>query len=229
MVAEQMAGEQPVELSGEEQTLQSAVRQNAAGSRRAAWRVTTSVEYEGETEGNDQVAAYVRECFVKGKAELPDIYDGILALMDENLIPSASTGEPKVFYYKTNGDYYRFLAQFATVDPKSKVAQEVVDMPVVLQRQVARIQRAQNTVEVPQVQYIGKTVHVPVVKQCQIPTIQAVRETVEVPHGQFLDPAVDVPVVMQRQAPQERIRERIANETDVPVPRVMGKSSKLRS
>ena len=31
MVAEHMAGEQPVELSGEEQTLQSAARQNAAG------------------------------------------------------------------------------------------------------------------------------------------------------------------------------------------------------
>ena len=67
MVADQMAGEQPVELSGEEQTLQSAVRQNAAGSRRAAWRVNTSVEYEGETEGNEQEAAYMRECFVKGK------------------------------------------------------------------------------------------------------------------------------------------------------------------
>ena len=85
---EPMAGEQPVDCSGEEQTLQSAVRQDAAGSRRAAWRVTTSVEHEGETEGND-----------------------------ENLIPSASKGEQKLFYYKMNGDYYWFLAELATGDP----------------------------------------------------------------------------------------------------------------
>ena len=131
MVAEQRAGEQPEEVSGEEQTLQWAVHQNAPGSRRAARRVTTSVEYEGETEGNEEEAAYVRKCFVKGKAELPKIYDGILALMNENLIPSASTAE-EVFYDKMKGNYCRFLAEFATGDPKSKVVQEVVDMPVVL-------------------------------------------------------------------------------------------------
>ena len=68
MVAEPMAGEQPEEFSGEEKTLQSAIRQKASWSRRAAWRVTTSVEHEGETEGNG-----------------------------ENLIPSAGTGEQKLF------------------------------------------------------------------------------------------------------------------------------------
>ena len=85
-------------------------------SRRAAWRITTSVEHEGETEGND-----------------------------ENLIPSASTGEQKMFYYKMKGGYYRFLAEFATGDPENEVAQEGVDMPVVLQRQVTTIQRTHKT------------------------------------------------------------------------------------
>ena len=57
---------------------------------------------------------------------------------------------------------------------------------MVLQRQVATIQKAQKTVEVPQVQYIGETVHVPVVNQRLIPTIQAVQETEEVPQVQVL-------------------------------------------
>ena len=51
-----------------------------------------------------------------------------------------------------NGDYYRFLAEFATDDPENEVAQEVVNMPVVLQKQVATIQRTQKTLEVPQMQ-----------------------------------------------------------------------------
>ena len=43
----------------------------------------------------------------------------------------------------------------------------------------------------------------------------------EMPQVQFLGRVLDVPVVMQRQAPQERIQERIVEETDVPVPHVM--------
>ena len=52
----------------------------------------------------------------------------------------------------------------------------------------------QKTVEVPQVQHIGKIVDVPSVMQRQ--TMQ----TTEVPQVQF-DRVVDVPVVLQRQVP----------------------------
>ena len=46
--------------------------------------------------GNEQQVAYVTEYFVKAEAELPEIHDGILALMDERLILSArcSTTRP---------------------------------------------------------------------------------------------------------------------------------------
>ena len=78
--------------------------------------------------------------------EQKEIYDGILALMDENLIPSPSIGEKKVFDYKMKGDYYRFLAECATGDPENEVAQEVVDMSTVSQRQVLVIQKVLKTV-----------------------------------------------------------------------------------
>ena len=45
--------------------------------------------------------------------------------MDENLIPSASTGEPKAFYFEKKDDYYRFLAECATGDAKSKAGDDV--------------------------------------------------------------------------------------------------------
>ena len=75
------------------------------------------------------------------------------------------------------GDYYRSLAESAT----GHVAEQVVDVPVVLQRQVLMIQNVQKIVEVPQVQYIGNIVDVPVATQRQVPTIQTVQKTVEVP------------------------------------------------
>ena len=87
--------------------------------------------------------------------------------------------------------------------------------------------KVQKTVEVPQVQYIDKNVDVPVVRQGQVPTVQAVQKTVEVPQFQFHDRAVDFPVSMQRQLPQERIQELIVEETDAPVPHVMGEITEV--
>ena len=51
--------------------------------------------------------------------------------MDENLIPSASTGESKAFYYEKKGEYYRFLAECATGDVKNKA----VDVSMVSERE----------------------------------------------------------------------------------------------
>ena len=52
------------------------------------------------------------------------IRDGILALMDKELIPSLSTDESKVFYYKMKGDYYRYFAEFATGEAKSEARED---------------------------------------------------------------------------------------------------------
>ena len=163
----QRMGEQPVELSVEGRNMLSVAEKKALGSRRVFWRVTTSVEHQGETKGNEQQVAYAREYFVKAEAELPEIHDGILTLMDE---------------------------------------------PVVLQRQAPMIQKVLKTVEVPQVQYIGKIGDVPVVRQGQVPTFRTLQRTVEVPQVQFPDRVVGVPVAFQRQVPQEQILERIVEK-----------------
>ena len=180
----QRVGAQPVELSVEGRNVLSVADKNAVGRRRAAWRVITSVEPKNKTEAYEQQAADAKEYAAK-------VCDGILTLMDENCIPLANTGEPKVFFCKVKGDYYRFLA--------SKVAQDAANVPVVLQKQAQVIQKVPKTVEVPKLQYIDEIVDEPVVMQGQVPTTQTVKKTVEVPQGQFPDRVVDVPVVMQRQ------------------------------
>ena len=58
----------------------------------------------------------------KGEAELQKICDGILGLMDNDLIPLARTEESKVLDFKVKGDYCRYLAECATRDAVSNAA-----------------------------------------------------------------------------------------------------------
>merc|ERR1712185_671839 len=91
-------GKQPDELSVEERNLLSVAYKNAVGSRRAAWRIITSVEQKETTKGNEDNAKYAKEYRTKVENELQKICDTILGLLDKNLINKAATGESKVFY-----------------------------------------------------------------------------------------------------------------------------------
>merc|ERR1711981_1495673 len=96
-------GQTDAELSVEERNLLSVAYKNAVGSRRAAWRIITSVEQKERTKGNEQQAGWAKEYCKKVEGELQKICDDILALMDANLIPKATSGESKVFYHKMKG------------------------------------------------------------------------------------------------------------------------------
>merc|ERR1712146_175817 len=96
---------------------------NAVGSRRAAWRIITSVEQKEKTKGNEEQAKYAREYCSKVEAELQKICDTILGLLDNNLISKSTSGESKVFYQKMKADYYRYIAEF-TDGEKKKAASE---------------------------------------------------------------------------------------------------------
>lgn len=58
--------------------------------------------------------------------ELSDICASILQLLDEHLIPTASTGESKVFYLKMKGDYHRYLAEFKTGSDRKEAAEHTL-------------------------------------------------------------------------------------------------------
>merc|ERR1711981_477208 len=111
------------ELSVEERNLLSVAYKNAVGSRRAAWRIITSVEQKEKSKGNADQAKFAKEYCTKVEAELQKICDTILALLDANLIAKASTGESKVFYQKMKADYFRYIAEFSDGDAKSKAAE----------------------------------------------------------------------------------------------------------
>ena len=54
--------------------------------------------------------------------ELTNFCNDILNLLDKNLIPTAADSESKVFYLKMKGDYYRYIAEYATGETHTKVA-----------------------------------------------------------------------------------------------------------
>jgi 14-3-3 protein epsilon len=111
------------ELSVEERNLLSVAYKNAVGSRRAAWRIITSVEQKEKSKGNEENAKFAKEYCTKVEVELQKICDTILKLLDGKLITNAAGGESKVFYQKMKADYYRYIAEFTEGDAKAKAAE----------------------------------------------------------------------------------------------------------
>ena len=93
-------GDDGSELSVEERNLLSVAYKNTVGSRRAAWRIISSVEQKEKSKGNETQAGYAKEYRVKVENELQKICDTILKLLDQGLIPKAAQAESKVFYQK---------------------------------------------------------------------------------------------------------------------------------
>ena len=110
------------DLSVEERNLLSVAYKNAVGSRRASWRIISSVEQKEGSKGNTANVDNCKEYRMKVETELQGICDTILGLLDGSLIPGAKDAESKVFYHKMKGDYYRYIAEFTDGDKKSKAA-----------------------------------------------------------------------------------------------------------
>jgi 14-3-3 protein epsilon len=111
-------------LSIEERNLLSVAYKNAVGSRRAAWRIITSVQQKETSKGNADQASYAKEYCVKVEGELQTICDTILGLLEKTLIPKADGEESKVFYQKMMADYYRYIAEFTDGDEKAAAAEK---------------------------------------------------------------------------------------------------------
>jgi len=112
-----------VELTVEERNLLSVAYKNVIGARRASWRIISSIEQKEENKGNEDHVKRIKEYRSKVENELTNICNDILSVLDNHLIPSSTTGESKVFYYKMKGDYHRYLAEFAQ-GPSRKEAAE---------------------------------------------------------------------------------------------------------
>ncbi|CAN9511137.1 unnamed protein product [Ophioblennius macclurei] len=112
-----------VELTVEERNLLSVAYKNVIGARRASWRIISSIEQREESKGAEDKLKMIREYRQTVEKELNDICSDILKTLDSNLVPSATNGESKVFYNKMKGDYFRYLAEFATGNQRKEAAE----------------------------------------------------------------------------------------------------------
>lgn len=112
-------------LTTDERNLLSVAYKNVVGSRRASWRVISSIESkQNNDERKKELATEYRQ---KIEQELNQICNEVLALLDNYLIKNSETEKSKetastdgaankgleslVFYLKMKGDYYRYLAE----------------------------------------------------------------------------------------------------------------------
>ncbi|OQO13155.1 14-3-3 protein [Cryoendolithus antarcticus] len=110
------------ELTVDERNLLSVAYKNVVGTRRASWRIISSIEQKEEAKGSDQHVGIIRSYRQKIEKELEQVCEDVLNVLDESLIPKAETGESKVFYHKMKGDYHRYLAEFASGDKRKTAA-----------------------------------------------------------------------------------------------------------
>ena len=89
-----------VELTVEERNLLSVAYKNVIGARRASWRIVTSIEQKEESKGNESQVTLIKEYRQKIENELANICYDILEVLNKHLVPSAESGESKVFYLK---------------------------------------------------------------------------------------------------------------------------------
>uniref|UniRef100_UPI0035902F23 14-3-3 protein epsilon-like n=1 Tax=Myxine glutinosa TaxID=7769 RepID=UPI0035902F23 len=108
------------ELSVEERNLLSVAYKNVIGSRRASWRIISSIEHK-EPHSEDKIEL-IRNYRCTVEDELREICTDILDVLDKHLIANAKSEESKVFYFKMKGDYHRYLAEFATGNQRKEVA-----------------------------------------------------------------------------------------------------------
>lgn len=111
-------------LTSEERDMFSAAFKNALTERRHAVRVAVGVKQQEAADGHPDKAALADGYRSKVEAELQSICNKALVLLKDYLISTAPAGEAKTFYLKMQGDYFRYLAEFASGEARSRASQE---------------------------------------------------------------------------------------------------------
>lgn len=114
-------------MSLEERNILSVAFKNVVGTRRAAWRVLSSIQKKENNKGNAENVNKVKQYKAKIEEELTDICQRILDLLEEYLIPSSQSEEAKVFFYKMKADYFRYIAEYATAEKKNQAAKNALN------------------------------------------------------------------------------------------------------
>lgn len=110
------------DLNSDERNLLSIAYKNSVSTRRTALRTIMAYEMKEKKKENSTFLPYVQEYRKKIEDELTKMCENVLETIDGYLLKRAEDDEARVFYLKMKGDYNRYIAEYATSELKSKVA-----------------------------------------------------------------------------------------------------------
>ena len=116
------------ELSNDERNLLSVAYKNTVGSRRTAWRALTSIEAKEEAKSSKYLPL-LRDYKDKIEKELNTYCEDVISVLENKLISSTAeeSYDARVFYLKMKGDYYRYIAEYATAEQHQKAADNALE------------------------------------------------------------------------------------------------------
>ena len=114
------------ELSVEERNILAVAFKNVVGTRRAAWRVLSSIQKKENIKGNAENVQKVKNYKGTIETELTGICQDILDLVEDTLIPHNHSDEAKVFFHKMKADFLRYIAEYSSSDQRTQIAQKAL-------------------------------------------------------------------------------------------------------
>jgi len=102
-----------VRLTVEERNLLSVAYKNITNNLRNSWRVIDCLETLESSRPKSRRLFLIRDEKARIEKELADACRDVVKMLNDRLLPYARLGEETVFYAKMQGDYYRYIAQFA--------------------------------------------------------------------------------------------------------------------
>ena len=112
--------EKGADVTSDERNLLSVAFKNLISSKRAACRTIAAIEQNPKySKFSDSLADYKKEIESKLSADCQKVVD----MINEKVLARPCEGEPKAFFVKMVGDYYRYIAENAKGDELETVRQ----------------------------------------------------------------------------------------------------------
>lgn len=109
------------EFTVEERNLLSVAYKNTIGPKRTALRIMSGIAEKEKNKGGERlstVQSYSRKIEEEIRAIAADVME-----VTKDLIEHCSTSDGKIFFYKMQGDYYRYLAEFEKDEARAEAAE----------------------------------------------------------------------------------------------------------
>ena len=117
---EHVLAEKGADVTSDERNLLSVAFKNLISSKRAACRTIAAIEQNPKyAKFSDALAGYKNGI----ESKLQDDCQRIIDMINNKVLSKACDGEPKAFFVKMVGDYYRYIAENAKGDNLEKVKQ----------------------------------------------------------------------------------------------------------